>query len=138
MLAGRKPHVLVVDDEPSVLQLIRIFLEEDGIKVETASGGRQAVEIITRPDAQVDILITDILMPRMNGRDLATRISTIKPYIKVLFISAYSADVLNHYNLCPPGADYIKKPFTKLQLLERIGNVWASSPQWKEILARGA
>lgn len=138
MLASRKPHILVVDDEPNVLQLIRIFLEGDGFKVETASGGKQALEIITRPDVLVDILITDILMPQMNGRDLATRISSIKPYIKVLFISAYSADVLIHYNLCPAGADYIKKPFTKLQLLERIGQVWTSSPQWKEIMARSA
>jgi DNA-binding response OmpR family regulator len=121
-----------------VRELIRIYLEEEGFKVHTADGGKQALEIITRPDILVDILITDILMPHMNGRDLATRVSSIKPYVKVLFISAYSADVLKHYNLCPDGADYIKKPFTKSQLLDRISNVSASSPQWKEILARNA
>lgn len=138
MLASRKPRILVVDDERSVRELIRINLESEGIKVYAAEGGKQALEICIKPDSAVDILITDILMPHMNGRDLANRISSIKPYIKVLFVSAYSAEILTQYNLCPEGADYIKKPFTKTQLLDRISRVWDSSPQWKEILARTA
>lgn len=138
MLANRKPRILVVDDEKSIRELIRIHLESEGIKVYSADGGKKALEICMAPDTAVDILITDILMPHMNGRELATRISMLKPYIKVLFVSAYSAEILTQYNLCPDGADYIKKPFTKTQLMERISRVWASSPQWKEILAKSA
>ncbi len=136
MLARKNPTILVVDDEKPIRDLIRIHLESAGIRVLDAGSGRDALEIAGKPDADVDILLTDILMPQMHGRELANRLCSIKPYIKVLFISAYSADILSEYNLCPDGADYIRKPFTKDALLERIARVWASSPLWKELVEK--
>lgn len=134
VLTSKQPSILIVDDEKPIRDLLEIYLE--GFKVYVASDGRQALEICGRPDLDLDILVTDILMPQINGRELANRICSIKPFIKVLFISAYSAEILSHYNLCPDGADYIKKPFTRAVLLDRINRVWATSPHWKELVSK--
>jgi CheY-like chemotaxis protein len=135
LLASRKPTILVVDDEKSVRELIRLSLEAEGYEVYTADGGKEAIRIASDPNALIDIIITDILMPHMHGKELANRISVMKPFIKVLFVTAYSAEILTSHHLCPEGADFIKKPFTKEILLERISRVWASSPKWTELVA---
>lgn len=138
MLANKKPTILVVDDDKAVRNLIRLMLESQGYDVFVADGGKAALALIIVPDFHIDILVTDILMPHMNGKDLANRISSIKPFIKVLFVSAYSSEILSTHNLCPDGADFIKKPFTKEQLSERISRVWESSPKWKELIPKQA
>ena len=102
----------------------------------TADGGKAAIEIACRPEANIDILITDIIMPHMNGKDLANRICAIRPFIKVVFVSAYSAELLFSNNLCPEGCDIIRKPFTKETLLNRIRQVWTTSPKWKELVSK--
>jgi two-component system cell cycle sensor histidine kinase/response regulator CckA len=138
LLANKKPAILVVDDEKSVRELICAMLEPEGYQVFAAEGGKQAINIAVRPEVNIDILITDIIMPRMNGRDLANRICSIMPFIKVLFVSAYTAEILSHHQLCPDGADFIRKPFNKETLLERISRVWVSSPKWKELVSKQA
>jgi two-component system cell cycle sensor histidine kinase/response regulator CckA len=136
MLAHRSPTILIVDDEKSVRELISLNLAANGYEVFQAEEGRQAIKIAADPEIHIDILITDIIMPQMNGRELANRVCSIKPFIKVLFISAYSAEILSNYNLCPDGADFIKKPFTMDTLVERIWRVWESSPKWKELISK--
>jgi two-component system, cell cycle sensor histidine kinase and response regulator CckA len=134
MLANRKPNILVVDDDQSVRELIVLFLETSGFTVYQAPGGHEAMQLVTTPDIIVDILITDIIMPRMNGKELANRVCSVKPHIKVLFVSAYSAEILSSQNLCPTGADYIRKPFNRETLLDKISKVWVMSPKWRELL----
>lgn len=124
-----------MDDERSVRELICLNLRKSGFEVFEAKSGREALLIATTPETNIDILISDIIMPHMNGRDLANRISSIKPFIKVLFMSAYSAEILSNFKLCPDGADFIKKPFTMAELMERVSRVWAMSPKWKELVA---
>jgi CheY-like chemotaxis protein len=136
LLASRKPTLLVVDDERPVRELICLNLRASGFDVFEAKSGREALEIAATPETHIDILISDIIMPQMNGRDLANRIASMKPFIKVLFMSAYTAEILSNFKLCPDGADFIKKPFTMAALLERIGRVWASSPKWKELVSQ--
>jgi len=136
MQANKKPIVLVVDDDAAIRDIARRNLEEEGYEVYTADGGKAALLLVTQPDMQIDILITDILMPYMNGRDLANRVSGIKPGIKVLFISAYTAELLTQNHMCPEGAELIKKPFTKSYMLERIERVWADGVIWKELVTR--
>ncbi len=133
-----KPTILVVDDEGRIRDLIRIFLETAGYRVLDAEGGRQAILLASNPDANIEILVTDIIMPFMNGRELANRICSINPYIKVLFISAYAAEILRHHRLCPDGADFIRKPFTSEDLLTRISRILASGPKWKDLVASQA
>jgi CheY-like chemotaxis protein len=138
LLANRKPTLLVVDDERSVRQLICLNLRDFGFEVFEAPGGREALIIATTPEINIDILISDIIMPHMNGRDLANRLSSIKPFLKVLFMSAYTAEILTNFKLCPDGADFIKKPFTMVELTERISRVWAMSPKWRELVSKGS
>lgn len=135
LLANKNPTLLIVDDERSVRELISLNLKAAGFEVYDAKSGREALEIAASPETNIDVLISDIIMPHMNGRDLANRIASMKPYIKVLFMSAYSAEILSNFKLCPDGADFIKKPFTMAALMERIGRVWASSPKWKELVS---
>jgi len=135
LLANKKPTLLIVDDERSVRELICLNLKAAGFEVYEAKDGRAALEIAAAPETNIDVLISDIIIPHMNGRDLANRIASMKPYIKVLFMSAYSAEILSNFKLCPDGADFIKKPFTMAALMERIGRVWASSPKWKELVS---
>jgi two-component system cell cycle sensor histidine kinase/response regulator CckA len=136
MLANRKPNILVVDDDQSVRELIVLFLETTGFTVFQAPGGHEAMEVVTKPEIMVDILITDIIMPKMNGKELANRVCTIKPHIKVLFVSAYSAEILSSQNLCPTGADYIRKPFNRETLFDKISKVWVTSPKWRELISK--
>ena len=135
MLASRKPTLLIVDDERSVRELICLNLRASGFEVYEAKSGREGLEIAAAPETNIDVLISDIIMPHMNGRDLANRIASMKPFIKVLFMSAYSAEILSNFKLCPDGADFIKKPFTMDALVERIGRVWVSSPKWNELVS---
>lgn len=132
------PTILVVDDERSVRELVVLFLETAGYTVYQAGDGREALSLVAIPDLGVDILITDIIMPFMNGRELANRICLAKPNLKVVFMSAYSADFLSGQNLFTDGADYIRKPFGKEILLERISRVWARSPKWKDLIPKQA
>ncbi len=125
-----------MDDEKSVRDLIQRILESAGFAVYAVAGGREAIHAAADPDLPIDILVTDILMPYMNGKDLATRISSMRPLIKVVFVSAYSAGILTTHHLCPEGADFIKKPFTGHLLLERIDRVWAASPRWTDLVAK--
>jgi two-component system cell cycle sensor histidine kinase/response regulator CckA len=137
MLANKQPNILIVDDEPQVRSWMQAILSSQNYPVWTAENGKDAIKIAADPDSEIDILITDIIMPQMNGKDLANRIAAIRPFIKVLFISAYTAEILAPNNLCPEGADLIKKPFTRETLLDRISRVWASSPKWKELVSGG-
>ncbi|MDB5047775.1 MAG: putative multi-sensor signal transduction histidine kinase [Fibrobacteres bacterium] len=135
-MENKKPTILVVDDERSVRELVCLYLESAGYKVYQAAGGREAVDLVITPDINIDLLITDIIMPYMHGRELANRICTIKHHIKVLFISAYSAEILTSQNLCPEGADYVRKPFTREILLDRVSRVWGSGFKWKELISK--
>ena len=136
MRANKKPTVLVVDDEKRILDLIRIMLESEGYQVYSTESAREAIKIASNPDAAIDLLLTDILMPQMNGRELANRIFSIKPFIRVLFISAYSAEILDHHKFYPDGADFIRKPFTKEELTDKISRIMASSIYWRDLVSK--
>jgi two-component system cell cycle sensor histidine kinase/response regulator CckA len=138
LVEQKKPSILVVDDESNVRDLIELMLAESGYPVHTAASGREAIQIASDLDNPIDILVTDILMPYMNGKELATRISSMRPYIKVLFVSAYSADILANNNMFPKGADFIRKPFDKHQLLSRIEKIVALSLSWPVLVSRSA
>jgi two-component system cell cycle sensor histidine kinase/response regulator CckA len=128
--------ILVVDDEKGVRDLVRLMLEQEGYEVLDAEDGRTALRIVSRLDIKIDLLITDILMPFMNGWELANRILSIRPGIKVMYISAYSAEILSHHNLCPEKADYIRKPFRKDVLTEKISRMLSFSAMWDTLLSK--
>lgn len=132
------PTILIVDDEKVVRDMLRIQLEAAGFPVLDAAGGREAIQLILDRGAPIGLLITDVLMPFMNGRELATRVSIIRPDLKVLFISAYSADILAGLGLGPIGVDFARKPFRHGEIPARARKLLAQGPTWRQLVTRAA
>jgi two-component system cell cycle sensor histidine kinase/response regulator CckA len=132
------PTLLVVDDEKVVRDLVRRQLEFAGYPVLDAAGGREAIQLILEQGAPIGLLITDVLMPYMNGRDLATRVSIIRPDLKVLFISAYSADILSGFGVGPPGVEFLRKPFKHGELAMRVDKLLSVGRTWRQLNSHAA
>jgi two-component system cell cycle sensor histidine kinase/response regulator CckA len=136
--AKHPPTILVVDDEKVVRVLIRRQLEDAGYPVVDAAGGREAIQLILERGAPIGLLITDVLMPFMNGRELATRVSVIRPDLKVLFISAYSADILSGFGLWPAGVEFLRKPFKHGELPRRVSSLLSVGRTWRQLNSQAA
>ncbi|MBN2337640.1 MAG: transporter substrate-binding domain-containing protein [Acidobacteria bacterium] len=120
MPAARGETVMVVEDEVAIGHLARTLLEKLGYVVLSADGPRAALAEAGRHDGTIDLLITDVVMPEMNGRDLADRMRQIHPEIRVLYMSGYTANVIAHHGMLDPGVFFIQKPFTNRELAARV------------------
>jgi PAS domain S-box-containing protein len=110
--------VLLVEDEESVRQLVRETLESKGYKVLEADHGEAALQLAADHAAEIDILITDVVMPGMSGRELSARLCATCPHTKVLYLSGYTEDAIAHEGVLESGTAFLQKPFT-LQVLSR-------------------
>jgi PAS domain S-box-containing protein len=113
--------VLLVEDEESVRQLVRETLQSRGYTVIDASDGEQALAIASKQNA-IHLMITDVVMPGINGHDLAKEILKTHPATKVLFLSGYAEDTIRQQAL-PPGTAFLQKPFTLQTLLRKTREV---------------
>jgi two-component system cell cycle sensor histidine kinase/response regulator CckA len=102
--------ILIVDDESDVREYLRIILENAGYQVIEADSGKAALEIAARQDPPLSLMITDLLMPHMHGKDLAIRIRSILPQLKILYMSGYALEILTELNLCPDPTALMRKP----------------------------
>lgn len=121
-------RILLVEDEPTVLELIRRTLESYGYTVLHASTPARALRAVQDHDARVDLLLTDVVMPGMDGRALATRLRGVDPTLRVLFMSGYSSDVVTERGLLPAEVALITKPFTPTALAARVREVLDAPP----------
>jgi signal transduction histidine kinase/ActR/RegA family two-component response regulator len=112
--------VLIVEDESAILELGLAMLEKLGYKVLTAGTPGEAMELAGAHPQTVDLLITDVVMPQMNGRDLAGRIAAHFPLIKILFMSGYTANVIAHHGVLDEGVNFLQKPFSVHELAVKI------------------
>jgi PAS domain S-box-containing protein len=103
--------ILLVEDEPAILDLTTMMLESQGYTVLATSTPEQAIRIANEQAGAVHLLITDVVMPGMNGRDLAAKLLSIYPGLKCLFMSGYTADVIAHHGVLGEGVNFIQKPF---------------------------
>lgn len=110
-LEGGGVTVLLVEDEPMVLELGEMMLKRLGYNVLTAAEPGQALEIAKTYENEIALLITDVVMPTMNGRDLSQRIASLRPGIKCLFASGYTADAIARHGVLDQGIHFIQKPF---------------------------
>jgi two-component system cell cycle sensor histidine kinase/response regulator CckA len=106
-----------------VLELMRRTLESYGYTVLHASTPDRALRAMHDRDAHVDLLLTDVVMPGMNGRDLATQLRGLVPGLRVLFMSGYSSDVVDDRGLLPADVSLITKPFSPTALAARVREV---------------
>jgi CheY-like chemotaxis protein len=108
--------VLLVEDEPSLLKLTGEMLEELGYTVLPAGTPGMALQLTSHYQGEIHILITDVIMPEMNGRALADALRQIAPNLKCLFMSGYTADFVAHQGVLEQGLAFLQKPFTRNEL----------------------
>jgi two-component system cell cycle sensor histidine kinase/response regulator CckA len=110
-VARGEETVLVVEDEAAVRALVRTILRSRGYQVLVAGNGREALERIADFEGTIDLLLTDVVMPEMSGRDLAELVVARHPEIQVLYMSGYTTDVISEGGLLEPGVNFLQKPF---------------------------
>ena len=115
--------LLLVEDEPSSLNMVRQILEKLGYRVLTASTPSEALRVAQEHVAEIRLLITDVIMPEMNGRDLAKRMGSLNPEIRQLFMSGYTRDVIARQGVLDEGIHYIQKPFSMQGLAAKVREV---------------
>ena len=115
-----KGTILLVEDETEVRRLARQVMETAGYTVLEAHEGNEALALCQRNETSIDLLLTDVIMPGMSGRELADRLTTMRPTMKVLFVSGYTDDRLGRHGVLEPGVEFLAKPFSPAELLERI------------------
>ena len=117
--------VLVVEDEDTVRELVVEALRKCGHNVVEAPDGPTALEKFGESGARIDLLLTDVIMPHMDGKELATRFREIYPDLKVLFMSGYTDDVIVSHGVLAPDTPFVHKPFTTTELTRKIREVLA-------------
>ena len=117
--------VLVVEDEAGIRALVQKFLRRHGYQVLEASNGEQALETVREHRGPIDLVITDMIMPNMGGRELAERLREQKADLKILYISGYTDDATVYASELPAGSAFLQKPFTLSALLEKVRGLLA-------------
>jgi two-component system, cell cycle sensor histidine kinase and response regulator CckA len=119
---SRDYTILLVEDEPSILEMAKDMLESFGYKVISASSPQQALkESLER--GSIDLLLTDVVMPEMNGKELSKKIISQHPQMKTLFMSGYTAEVIAHENILDEDMNFLRKPFSMNQLREKVKKI---------------
>ncbi|HXM37540.1 MAG TPA: PAS domain S-box protein [Gemmatimonadales bacterium] len=115
--------VLVVEDEAAVLKLSHRALEAQGYTVLAAADGADALRIVERHGGTIDLLLTDVVMPGLSGRDLADQLQVRRPGIRVLYMSGYPGDAVVQHGTLPPGSAFLQKPFSPDTLARKVRDV---------------
>ena len=122
---GQGEWVLVVEDNDSVLKMADRMLNGLGYTVLTARTWGEAMDLAKRHAHRIQLLLIDVVMPEMNGRELANEILSICPNLKTLFMSGYTADVIAHHGVLEEGVNFIQKPFSKRGIASEVRKVLA-------------
>jgi len=115
--------ILLVEDESAILDIERLMLESLGYHVLTASAPQEALLTAREKSGGIQLLITDVIMPEMNGRELAKNLTFSCPGIKILFMSGYSGDIIAHHGVLDDGMHFIQKPFSIQGLAAKVREV---------------
>ncbi len=125
------PHgsetVLLVEDEPALLEIGEELLQYLGYKVIIAASPNQAIQLAKEYDDEIHLLLTDVVMPEMSGRELGQKISALRPAIKILFMSGYTANVIAHQGVLDEGVHFLQKPFSLDDMALKIRKVLESA-----------
>jgi two-component system cell cycle sensor histidine kinase/response regulator CckA len=112
--------ILLVEDEPSLLTLTQRLLEFQGYRVLAAATAGEAIRLAESHAGSIDLLLTDVVMPEMNGRELARNILKLHPGLKRLFMSGYTSNIIAHHGILDEGVHFLQKPFSLADLSARV------------------
>ena len=115
--------ILLVEDERVILKGVKRILEALGYHVLASSSPTEAIELAREFDGDIHLLITDVIMPEMNGRDLTNNLHPLYPGMKILFMSGYTADVIANHGVLDEGVHFIEKPFSSQNLAVKVREV---------------
>ncbi len=115
--------VLLAEDEAAVRAVARHALERQGYTVLEASSGEAALDLAERHSGRIHLLLTDVIMPGMNGRALALRLSELRPDLRVVYMSGYTEEAITRHGVLEPGLTYVQKPFTPEGLARKVREV---------------
>jgi len=115
--------VLLVEDEEAVRRLTHAVLRRNGYEVLTAGDGEEALRTLQQHQGTIHLLLTDVVLPRMGGREIALQVSRLRPEIKVLFTSGYSGRAFAENGTLEPGMAFLPKPFTPEELLRKVREI---------------
>jgi len=120
---GGTETILVVDDREQIVSICKRGLESFGYTVLTAMSPAEALDVARSSKEDIHLIITDVVLPEMNGRELAKEISSIKPEARVLYISGYTANAIAHRGILAPGINFLQKPFSPIELANKVREV---------------
>lgn len=112
--------ILVVEDEENILNLIVLTLKKRGYQIIAATVPETALELAAAHNGKIDLLITDIIMPGMNGKELSEKLAPRQPGMKALFMSGYTAEIIAQHGALEPGLHFLQKPFTIHNFVEKV------------------
>ena len=121
--AGGKERILLVEDDPMVREVTRRILGGAGCEVVPATGPEGALQLMAGGETEVDMLLTDVVMPGTSGPELAERLREARPGLRVLFMSGYTDDALTRLKLAPGTIALLPKPFSAVDLTRRVREV---------------
>jgi PAS domain S-box-containing protein len=124
---GGKESILVVEDDAAVRTLVRQSLQRLGYHVLEAPDGESALAVAAKHPEPIHLVLTDLIMPRMSGRNLAEKVVELRPDVAVLYVSGYTDDALVHHGVLEAGANYLEKPFTFDALARKVRQVLDST-----------
>lgn len=127
--------ILLVEDEVRIRKLAANILTARGYYVLTAKNGAEAIDISSNHPGRIDLLLTDVVMPGMGGRDVADSIKLVRPQMRVLYMSGYTDDAILHHGVLERRTTFIEKPFTAHKLAKKVREVLAESAVADEMLA---
>jgi len=123
MTAHGHETILLVEDELMILNMTATMLQRHGYNVLPAATPGEAIRLAGEHSGAIDLPMTDLIMPEMNGRDLAGNISFLSPNLRCLFMSGYTADVIGHHGVLDEDVHFIQKPFTLKDLTAKVREV---------------
>lgn len=120
---GGSETILLAEDEEAVRRLVRLELQDKGYTVLETDSGSEALSLARQHEGQINLLITDVVMPSMNGRELARQIKQLYPQIKVLFMSGYTDDAVARHGVLTTQVEFLSKPFSQKELTRRVRQI---------------
>jgi two-component system cell cycle sensor histidine kinase/response regulator CckA len=114
--------ILLVEDDAQVREVAHSILKGNGYNVIVAAGAAEALTLVDGYDGPLDLLLTDVVMPKMNGRELAKQLAQRRPGLRVLYMSGYTQNVIVHHNVVDAGLVLMQKPFSRSSLLQKVGD----------------